>query len=125
MSQDEDVFSQADALMRRHRSFLARGSDHALEEAAPPANRTDDADIPLLTEVVELTAPPPAALKLPHLPPALEAALERWLAETLPQHIRQEMDKLGEQLLADLSDAARASLLPQLLTALAVERDKA
>lgn len=125
MSRDEDVFSQADALMRRHRSFLARGSDHESDESAPPVGRMDDEDIPLLTEVVELAARPPAALKLPHLQPALEAAFEHWLAETLPQHISQAMDKLGVQLLADLSGEARASLLPQLLTALATERDKA
>lgn len=122
MAQDEDVFSQADALMRRHRSFLARGSDSMSGDA--PA-RADDTDIPLLTEVVELAETAAPAARPLRLQQALASEFELWLAEALPPHVQRLSDKIGAQLLADLGDEARASLLPRLLAALADQPDQA
>lgn len=118
MAQDEDVFSQADALMRRHRSFIARGNGAAPSGESPAvADQAGDAEIPLLTEIVELTESAPT--QLAHMQQALESEFELWLAEALPQQMQELTDKIGTQLLASLSTEARASLLPRLLAALA------
>jgi hypothetical protein len=125
MAQGEDILDQADALMRRHRSFVARGETTDL----PPATAADDApgagDIPLLTEIVEIATGPSenegaqsAQSKL------IEQTLDTWLAEAMTSRIDALLEQVGKQLLADLSDEARATLLPRLQAALEASRHK-
>lgn len=107
MSQGDDVLSQADALMQRHRSFVARRN----QEAPPTTPASDDSgEIPVLTEIVEAALP---ADGNPDLHDLLEQALTDWLSHALPRHV----DQLGQQLLASLSAEAHASLLPRLQAA--------
>jgi hypothetical protein len=125
MAQGDDILSQADALMRRHRSFVARG-DASAPSAMPLAeNGLADGDIPLLTEIVEIATGPSenegaqsAQSKL------IEQTLDTWLAEAMTSRIDALLEQVGKQLLADLSDEARATLLPRLQAALEASRHK-
>jgi hypothetical protein len=110
MAQD-DVLGQADALMRRHRSFVARPAEEVV--SCPASDSFAEApDIPLLTEVVDaqaVTSPDlPAVLDALH--GEIDAALESWLADNLPASVAQA----SQQILAELDARARQSLLPRL-----------
>jgi hypothetical protein len=125
MAQGDDILDQADALMRRHRSFVARGDTAGLA-ATPPADDTPgDGDIPLLTEVVEIV-PDATENETAHAVQsrAIEHELDAWLAEILPSRIDALAEQIGEQLLAGLADAARDTLLPRLHAALQARREK-
>lgn len=104
MSQGDDVLSQADALMQRHRSFVARPNQEAL---LSPMTSNEATEIPVLTEIVEVALPADGNTDLHG---RLEQALADWLSDALPRHVEQ----LGQQLLASVSAEARASLLPRL-----------
>ncbi len=129
-----DVLGKADALMRRHRSFVAGG--------AQPASA--DEDVPVLTEVFDPgpTAPAlPAALSggpgaeelaermrelLAPLPPDIARAVENWLAATLPRLVAKRLDGIAEQVAEEVGAALRDSL-PLLIADLvhaAAERTK-
>lgn len=123
MSREENVFSQADALMRRHRSFLARSNGGASADSPALADRTEETDIPLLTEVVELVETAIPAAMPAHMQQALTNEVEHWLAAALPQHLEPLLEKLHAQLLADLSEEIRTTLLPRLLASLAEKRE--
>lgn len=131
---EEDVFGKADALMKRHRSFVAGGAQTA------PAPE----DVPVLTEVVDpgqaVPALPPAlsggpgaeALArqmselLTPLPPEIARALENWLAATLPRLVARQLDGIAEQIAEEVGAALRDSL-PLLIADLvrsAAERTK-
>jgi hypothetical protein len=124
MAQGEDILDQADALMRRHRSFVARGETTDL----PPATAADDApgagDIPLLTEIVEIASEVGGDKAQTARSKALENELDAWLAEILPSRIEPLAEQIGKQLLSDLADEARHTLLPRLLAALDASREK-
>lgn len=87
-----DVVAQADDLMRRYRSFVARAPEEtgtAPPSAAPPA----DEDIPVLTEIV---APAPAAPDAAIDPAAIRAivedSLKRWIDESLLPQLLEKLE---------------------------------
>jgi hypothetical protein len=116
----EDVFNQADALMRRHRSFVARApQDLAANDAENRA--APDAEIPLLTEVVEPTDLAPASIDdiLAALQEDIQSELSAWLVEMLPAAVASA----SQHILTELDIRARNTLLPRLLAALEAKRD--
>jgi hypothetical protein len=118
----EDVFNQADALMRRHRSFVARTpQDQAANDAENRA--APDADIPLLTEVVEATDLAPASVDdiLAALQEDIQNELSAWLVEMLPAAVASA----SQHILTELDIRARNTLLPRLLATLEAKRDGA
>ena len=107
---DEDVLLQADALMRRHRSFVAQVPSSG--EAGPLQNFADDSDIPLLTEIV--AAPDDLALPsidqvLDDLRQEIERTISNWLIDTLPAAIANA----SQHILTEVDAKARLTLLPQ------------
>ncbi len=117
---ENDVVGKADALMKRHRAFVAAGAQAA---PTPPVD-----DVPVLTEVVDPTVAAPAldavlsggpgaealtermrALLAP-LPPDIAHALERWLAATLPRLVARQLDGVAEQIAEEVGAALRDSL---------------
>jgi hypothetical protein len=115
MSQEDDVITQADALMRRHRSFVARVVDVANEETTVAAahNAENDADFPVLTEVVDApeTAPRDIEALLATLRADVENELSAWLVEVLPAAVANA----SQNILTELDAKARHTLLPHLL----------
>lgn len=111
----DDVLDQADALMRRHRSFVAR--DTSLTPQAPGGMDADEAlpDIPVLTEKVDAVDAPPLHAELGM---ALETELNAWLDAVLPQQIEQVQTEFKALLLTRLDQEMRAALLPRLQAAL-------
>lgn len=100
-----DVFDKADALMQRHRSYVARPAAEAAPAAPVPApEATPEEDLPLLTEVVDATADAGSQAD------ALEQALSDWLVEVLPAAVANA----SQRILAELDARARATLLPRL-----------
>lgn len=115
---DEDVFGKADALMKRHRAFVAAGA-----QPAPPAE-----ELPVLTEVVDPTqavSALSAALSgspgaedlagrmhelLDPLPPNIARAVEDWLVATLPRLVKRRLDDIAEQVAEEVGAALRESL---------------
>ena len=104
------ILSQADALMRRHRVFVAGA------EVTNPAD-----DLPVLTEVVDDTgfgtkihANNIDALRASQRA-AISTALDKWLATELPLAIQTLADGLTEQLLVTLKARAKAELFERLV----------
>lgn len=132
---DEDVFGKADALMKRHRAFVAAGAQSA---PLPPPE-----DVPVLTEIVD----PQAAHRLPRalsgspdtealaesmrealapLPPDIARAVESWLAATLPRLVARQLEGVSEHVAHEVGTALRDGL-PLLISDLvrnAAERTK-
>ena len=114
VSEEDDLLDKADALMRKHRVFVA---------SAGGADTAND-DVPLLTEVVSAATlvpgviPAPAAAPLEPLRDALAAELEAWLDQELPRHVLRVLDGISDQLILQLSLKARSELLPRLHRAL-------
>ena len=107
---DEDVLLQADALMRRHRSFVAQAPQSG--EVPPLERLADDNDIPLLTEIV--TAPdtptiPTINEMLDDLHREIEKTLSDWLIDALPSAVANA----SQHILTELDAKARLTLLPQ------------
>ncbi|MCX8086667.1 MAG: hypothetical protein N3C63_07145 [Rhodocyclaceae bacterium] len=109
----DDLLSQADALMRRHRSFIARPP----EPAAAPSAASEEAELPLLTDIVatETLDPQDEERRLAELEPRFTEILSAWLAEALPLALNRAHEALG----AELTTQAREKLLPRLLELLA------
>ena len=105
---DRDLVRQADALMQRHRSFVAR----APEDAATPVRVAADAEIPLLTEVVDPGAllPQDSAAMLDALRTEIAEELSAWLIDALPAAVANA----SLHIIAELDAQARNTLLPQL-----------
>jgi len=114
---DDDVLQKADAFMRRHRVFVAGATTSAVQdEAGEEPTVEDEADIPVLTEVV---AGEIASLGAPFADPtafqaAVAAELDAWLDEQLPVHVMRVMDGITDQMIGQLSEKARGELLPRL-----------
>lgn len=92
---DSDLLRKLDALLMKHRASSASGGAEA------------DADIPVLTDVVEAETPPSAENKA--APPAATVAAASALTdaevETLSRDIyRRVMARLGDQISTDLRD---------------------
>jgi hypothetical protein len=115
VAEADDLLLKADALMRRHRVFVAG----AAEQDEEVANTGQD-DVPVLTEVVSSDAvpesPPPAStsVALSKLSSVLAFELEAWLDEELPQHVMRVLDGITDQLIIQLSSKAKSELLPRL-----------
>jgi uncharacterized FlaG/YvyC family protein len=145
MSDDHDILSQADKLMRRHRVFVAGSPAPAEPVAQTPAQAVDD--LPVLTdrvdlsEVVESVAPAPVE-EVPTISiedqarvMATELLLERlsaqrdaiekeilvWLDAELPQIVMYVVDGLTDQLVAQITGTMRLELLPKLQLAVEAE----
>lgn len=128
MTENQDgthrVLAQADALMRRHRVFVASGN--ATTEATENPSSQED-DIPVLTEVVaevvaesspnESPAPIPVQELLDSQRAKIEQTIEQWLDEKLPEEVLRVMDGISDQLIGSLVTRMRNELLPQLLLA--------
>lgn len=118
-----DVVGKADALMKRHRAFVAAGAQAA---PTPPVE-----DLPVLTDIVDLADAAAAAPALDAilsggpgaealtermrellapLPPDIAHALERWLAATLPHLVARQLDGVAEQIAVEVGAALRDSL---------------
>lgn len=121
MPDERDVIDQADALMRRHRSFVARPSDAAVREQA--RDEPVDIDLPVLTEIVADDDIPPRDIRavLEALGDEIDAELSSWLVEVLPAAVANA----SQQILAELDAKARNTLLPRLREILDREREQA
>lgn len=116
MAEDDtaDILRQADALIRRNRSYVA-GSTPATAHVPP----TDD-DLPILTDIVTAheaalaTAPPHMQQHLD----ALREELSRWLEQELPHAVLKVTDGLADQLMGELTHQAEKKLLPRLIAKL-------
>jgi hypothetical protein len=124
MAQGDDILSQADALMRRHRSFVARSDTADSPETASAGKDHGDADIPLLTEIVEIATGTDDGNARTALSKAIQSELNSWLDEGLPSRIDALTEQIGKQLLADLKGEALNTLLPRLLAALEAPQEK-
>ncbi len=125
MTEETDVIDQADALMRRHRSFVARVTDQPgdTNTAAVATGEGHDADIPLLTEMVESGVPGASSVDgvaskpidttklLDGLRADIEQELSVWLVEELPAAVANA----SQSILTELDAKARHTLLPRLL----------
>jgi len=113
-----EILEQADALIRRHRVFVAGDGGQTATQIVEPT-QTDD-DIPVLTEIVNDTASSlataPAHMQQ-HLD-ALREELSRWLNDELPQAVLKVTDGLADQLMAELTHQAEKKLLPRLIARL-------
>lgn len=110
MTDERDIIGQADALMRRHRSFVARSADDRPEQSAESA--ACDADLPVLTEIVAADDVPPRDIHdmLDALRDGIDTELSSWLIEVLPAAVANA----SQQILAELDAKARNTLLPRL-----------
>lgn len=117
--EDSNVLLKADALMQRHRSFVARSADEQGPDAAQVA---EELDIPVLTEVVTADESSPQDLDaiLDALHKDIEHELSNWLVEALPAAVMNA----SQHILAELDAKARHSLLPRLQEILAARRAK-
>jgi hypothetical protein len=106
---EDDVINQADALMRRYRSFVARPAEDLTQT---PEATSPEAEIPLLTEVVDVSeiASQDFDSVLADLQEQIDAAISAWLIEVLPAAIANA----SQHILSELDAKARATLLPQL-----------
>jgi hypothetical protein len=127
----DSLIDKADTLLQRRRVFVAGGSAH---QFSPPP-RMESVELPVLTEVVDTLSPLPLeqtvpperiealakALLLERLPASqqqLAVTLSGWLDTELPQVVMRVVDGLTDQIIAQVTAEARASLLPRLQTAL-------
>lgn len=112
----ENILAQADALMRRPRTFVAQQRDQALPLDAG-TNPDTDADLPVLTDVV-VDRPgllPVAAQDSGPLSAefhqAIEEELVAWIDTELPKAVVRITDGLADRLIEELVANARAHLL--------------
>lgn len=113
MTASDDIVSKADAFMHRPRPVVAG---------------VDDAELPLLTEVV---TPSPALTRdsgsaaggaitagvSEEVVAALTRALDGWLEREVPIVVAQVLDGVVDRISSEVSARARSELLPRLLQA--------
>ena len=113
MSEPDDVLGKADALMRRHRSFVAGGKPVA----------ADEDDIPVLTDEVELDEAEAAAAAaveqrlqeiVNRLEPEIARRVQEWLAAELPHIVARELGALGPRLIQSAHQSLEQALMPEL-----------
>ena len=119
MADGDDILQKADALMRRHRIFVAGAAD--APETVEAVTDADADDVPVLTEVIDPdavsvahTVHPQAQIDPARLREALVVELETWLDQALPQHVMRVLDGITDQMISQLSAQARGELLPRL-----------
>ncbi len=110
---DDKLLGQADALIRRHRSFVAHDDFHTSD--TPPGTTdipvVEEADIPMLTEVVVATVDQPATRLTENMRAALASEFDDWIGEVLPAAVANA----SQSMLTELETRARHTLLPHLL----------
>ena len=112
------VLDQADALMRRHRVFVA-GMQTTEAPSAPRS--ADDDDLPILTDAVDLPVAmddqhrtaSESAIPLRHR--AMATLVNQWLEEILPNAVQEVSGELADLLVAKLSAKARLELAERLI----------
>lgn len=127
MAADDDLIVKVDSLMRR-RVFVAGGAQVAEVD-----------DLPVLTEIVTAPFVAPAGERpvsseriealvrerlferLPDQRQALAEELGTWLDRELPQVVMRVLDGLTDLMVAQVTEEARAALLPRLQTVLEIE----
>lgn len=122
-SSADQLVHKADALIRRHRSFVARPHGYSPEppviDAAAPSFAPED-DIPVLTDIISdpdsalKTAQEVVSLALTDQQIAIRAAIERWVDESLPDAMLHVLDGFTDRLIAAVCERARADLLDSL-----------
>lgn len=110
----DPIVDRIDALVRKRRSFVAGAHDAPRETAA-----ADDDDVPVLTEVVDLSQISGEALgadATPPLQPMLDAlavdlihAIEDRLAVELPELLEAAMERTRNELRHGIADALAAA----------------
>lgn len=113
MSKESDVLGQADALMRRHRSFVARPAG----TASAPAEIPVDAELPVLTEIIPEDQAKPQTLEevLASLHEDIRDELSTWLVDILPAVVANA----SQHILNEIDAKTRVTLLPRLQEILA------
>lgn len=123
-SPTQQVLAQADALMRRHRTFVAGATP-----VSPPISADNEEEIPVLTDIIDdkatVTVPispdvDPVANAIAEKHQLIETILEQWLDKELPNEVLRVMDGVSDQLIGTLVRRMREELLPQLVEAPAV-----
>ncbi len=124
----EDVIGKADALMRRHRVFVAGGA------------RPGDDDVPTLTDVVDDQFPDSASPEDQGVPfdlpsrlnellneirplqaQALSRVLDAWAAQRLPGVVAEVLEGLSDRIAQRILAETREELMDALRTALEQE----
>lgn len=106
---ESQVLAQADALMRRHRVFVAGGAT---------APQSVEEDIPVLTDIVPQISGDDPSMQREELEQRLRDALVEWIDEALPQEVLKLTDNIADQLLAALDARLRNELVPRLIASL-------
>jgi hypothetical protein len=108
MSDKDPLVSRIDALVKRRRSFVAT-------EASAPAPRREEEDVPLLTEVIDLSegggeAPIPLEPLIQALAADLAHALEYRLQTDLPGLLDAAFDRLASDLRSGIAGVAESAV---------------
>ncbi|MBI5862479.1 MAG: hypothetical protein HZB64_09935 [Rhodocyclales bacterium] len=115
------ILGQADALIRRHRVFVAASQADAnatpaegMATASTDAGLDTEPELPLLTEIVTLDelASPSLEAQCAH---AIQEEITRWLDEELPGAVLKVTDGLADQLVQKITHQAGNALLPRVL----------
>lgn len=129
MSDDDTthILDQADALIRRHRVFVAAplpdvNATSADAGTAAPAeagihDTHSEPELPLLTEIVTLDAITSSSLEIQRAS-AIQKEIMRWLDEELPGAVLEITDGLADQLVQKLTHQAENELLPRVFACL-------
>jgi hypothetical protein len=138
MAENDNLIEKANTLMRR-RVFVAGGARSPVP-TTPPVVETpavENEDLPVLTEVfvpppemppIEVEPPEPVIpqetidaravellqAQLPFQRQALADELAAWLDNELPQVVTRVLDGVTDQIIGQVTEAARAALLPRL-----------
>ncbi|MCX7897985.1 MAG: hypothetical protein N2441_08945 [Rhodocyclaceae bacterium] len=110
MSEPTDLIAQADALILRHRRYVARPDATPPDRSPAPfaSAMSSPEDVPVLTDIVEdAGASSPEGIDSPQ---ALERYLAEWLEETLPTVV----SALTPMLVAELQRRLVAALSSRL-----------
>lgn len=122
MPTDDDLIDQADTLIRRYRSFVARPAEQPKAPDAPAelGQTAADNDIPVLTDIIDAQAPhcQNAAAILESLRADIESEISAWLVNELPASVANA----SQQILDELDSKARNTLLPRLNTLIETHR---
>jgi hypothetical protein len=122
----ERLLGKADALMRRHRAFIAQPAIADVRETAPeiPAvacdtsetpDAGDDDDLPVLTDIVASNELIASEMPLEIVSgEAVAAETQRWLDEELPGAVLSVLDGLADHLVATITVRMRTEVLDAL-----------
>lgn len=137
MSRDDSLIDKADTLIQRRRVFVAGGVRSLRPAPGEEVPAVRNGDLPVLTDVVvPLSELPPAPqptipqeqidaramellqARLPLHRQAVADELLAWLDTELPQVVMRVLDGVTDQIIAQVTEDARAALLPRIRDAL-------